>query len=248
MIIDLGGKAALVTGAGSGIGAGCARSLAEAGALVWVNDLDPNKAEAVAAEIGGKALPGDVAEPSDWLQPVIEGGALHALVHNAGYDLITRVGATDRAAIDRLLGVQISGPFEITQRLLGSLRQANGAAVVHIASVQAHASNPDASGYAAAKGGLVSMVRSMAQDLGPDRIRVLTVSPGFIDTYLFDAYLESTEDPDATKAFAYGLHPLGRIGTPKDVGDLVTFLVSPYAEFINAANLVIDGGLTARLY
>jgi len=193
-------------------------------------------------------LPGDVAEPGDWLLPAIQHGVLHALVHNAGYDLATPVGTTDRTSFDRLLRVQVSGPFEMTQRLLQPLKNANGAAVVHIASVHARATNPDTSAYAAAKGALVAMVRSMAQDLGPDKIRTLTVSPGFTDTHLFEDYIHSSPDPEATRAFAKGLHPLGRIGTPKDIGDLVTFLVSPYAEFINATDVVVDGGLSARLF
>jgi meso-butanediol dehydrogenase/(S,S)-butanediol dehydrogenase/diacetyl reductase len=193
-------------------------------------------------------LPGDVAEPGEWLAPAIDRGILHTLVHNAGYDVVTRVGETDLAVFERLMRVQVSGPFEITQRLLGPLTEANGAAVIHIASVHAQATNPDTSAYAAAKGALVAMVKSMAQDLGASKIRALTVSPGFIDTHLFEAYVQSSEDPEATKAFAYGLHPLGRIGTPKDVGDLVVFLASTYAEFINATNVVVDGGLSARLF
>ncbi len=248
MKIDLTGKTALVTGAGSGIGAACARFLAEVGALVWVNDLDADRASLVASQIGGRALPGNVAEPGPWLNPLIAHGELHGLVHNAGYDMLSPVGSTDRADFDQLLRVQLTGPFEITQRLLPALQAANGAVVIHIASVHARATNPDTSAYAAAKGGQVAMINSMAQDLGKFGIRVLAVSPGFVDTGLIDAWAQSTPDPAATREFANGLHPLGRIGTPEDIAAFVTFLASPYAEFINATNLVIDGGLTTRLF
>lgn len=248
MTIDHSGKTSLVTGAGSGIGAACARALADSGSFVWVNDIDPHKAAKVADEIGGLPLSGDVAEPGPWLQPAIDRGELHTLVHNAGYDVATEVGKTDRDAFDRLLKVQLSGPFEMTQRLLVSLKNAQGATIIHIASVHARATNPEMSAYAAAKGGLVAMINSMAQDLGKFRIRVLTVSPGFIDTVLIDQWADATPDPEGTRQFANSLHPLGRIGRPEDVGSLVSFLASPYAEFINATNVVIDGGLSTRLF
>lgn len=248
MKIDLTGQTALVTGAGRGIGEACARALADSGALVWVNDINPAEAAATASRIGGLPLPGDVAEPGDWLCPVLERGVLHALIHNAGYDLDTPVGQTDRTAFDRLLKVQLSGPFEITQRLLEPLKQAQGAAVIHIASVHARATNPAMAAYAASKGGQVAMVNSLAQDLGPHQIRALAVSPGFIDTSLLDDWVNASNDPAALRASVDALHPLGRVGTPEDIGNLIVFLASPLARFINATNIVIDGGLTTRLF
>jgi NAD(P)-dependent dehydrogenase (short-subunit alcohol dehydrogenase family) len=248
MRIDLKGKNCLVTGAGSGIGRGCARLLAEAGAFVWVNDLEEASAKRVAKEVGGEALPGDVALPGDWLKPVLDRGTLHALIHNAGYDLTTRVGQTERSEFERLLAIQVTGPFEMTQRLLPSLRKANGASVIHIASVHAIATVAEMSAYSACKGALVSMVRSMAQDLGADKIRALAVSPGYVDTPLLEEWIQSTPDPKKTREHAEQLHPLGRIGTPEDIAALVTYLVSPLAEFINGTNVVIDGGLTSHLW
>jgi len=247
MTINFQGKTALVTGAGSGIGAACAHKFAQCGAYVFVNDIDPVRAESVAKEIGGTALAGDVASPGAWLDPVLERGELHALVHNAGYDLATRMGSTEMAAFDRLHRIQISGPFEMTQLLLPVLRAANGAIVIFVASVHGIATEPETSAYAAAKGALIAMVRSLCQDLGPDRIRALTVSPGYVDTPLLDLWMGSTPDPAATRAHAESLHPLGRMGQPEEIASLIAFLASPYAEFINGTNIVIDGGLTARL-
>ena len=172
MKIDLSGRAALVTGAGSGIGAGCARVLSEAGAFVWVNDKDRAKAVAVAKEVGGQPLVGQVGRETSWLQPVLDRGVLHVLVHNAGYDLETVVGRTDMASVEELLRVQVSGPLNITEKLLGPLEAANGALVVHIASVHARITSGGTSAYAAAKGAQVAMVNSMAQDLGAKKIRV----------------------------------------------------------------------------
>lgn len=248
MEIQLNGKTALVTGAGSGIGAACAKALAEAGAFTWVNDIDAEKASNVAQAIGGRALAGDVAQPGDWLDPVVDRGALHVLVHNAGYDLTTEVGKTDRPVFDRLLGVQLAGPFEMTQRLLEPLKRADGAVVIFISSVHAVATNAGMSAYAASKGGQVAMVHSLAQDLGEFKIRALAVSPGFIQTPLMDDWVNGSADPAATRSFAEKLHPMGRIGTPEDVASLVAFLASPLAEFINGTNVVVDGALCARLH
>lgn len=247
MRIDLAGKTALVTGAGSGIGRGCALALAGAGAYVFVNDLAEDRALAVAQEVGGEAIVGDVAEPGWWLDPVLAKGPLHILVHNAGYDLYTPVGETDMDTFKRLHAVMLAGPYDMVQLLLPSLKAANGAAVIFISSVHAQATTPNCSAYAAAKGGQVSMVRSMCQDLGQFKIRALNVSPGYVDTPLIRQWLNSSPSPEKLLKDTESLHPMGRIGTPEDVGALVAFLASPLAEYINGVNLTIDGGLTARL-
>jgi NAD(P)-dependent dehydrogenase (short-subunit alcohol dehydrogenase family) len=172
---------------------------------------------------------------------------LHGIVHAAGYDLSTPMGDTEIWAFDRALDVMVIGPFELTQHLLPSLESAQGACLVFIASVHALATEPGVSAYAAAKGAQISMVRSIAQDLGPKKIRAVSVSPGYVDTPLLAKWFESQPDPAETRRHADGLHPLGRIGQAEDIAALVTFLLSPQAEFINGANLVIDGGLTAQL-
>jgi NAD(P)-dependent dehydrogenase (short-subunit alcohol dehydrogenase family) len=106
---------------------------------------------------------------------------------------------------------------------------------------------PNITAYAAAKGAVVAMGRSLAQELGPFGIRVNTISPGFMDTPLLRRWIEGEPDPAATVARVNSYHPLGRIGTPEDLGHLVTFLASDHAGFISGANIVLDGGLTTRL-
>ena len=239
------GRRALVTGAGSGIGEACAECLSQSGAKVWVNDIDANSASRVAEKIGGSPIAGDVADPGDWLQPVVEGGPLHVLVHNAGYDLNTPIGSTRRQDFERLFGVMVTGPFEMTQRLLPCLSAAGEACVIYVASVHATCTTREMSAYAAAKGALVSMVKSAAQDLGKYGIRCLSVSPGYVETPLLESWYQTTPNPAAARRRAHDLHPLGRVGKPSDIGAFVTFLASSQAEFINGANLIIDGGLTA---
>ncbi len=242
----------LVTGAGSGIGAACSRFLAAAGAFVWVNDLRRAAAEETVDAIkgaggGAQAIEGDVSEPSLWLEPILESGVLHGIVHCAGFDVASAMGDADMHAFDQALAAMVTGPFELSQRLLPNLTEARGACLVFIASVHALATEPGVSAYAAAKGALVSMVRSIAQDLGPRRIRAVAVSPGYVDTPLLDKSFTSMPDPQAARARANELHPLGRIGRPEDIAGLVRFLLSAEAEFINGSNVVIDGGLIAML-
>jgi len=247
MRVDLSGRSILVTGGGSGIGAACCLQMAEAGAFVWVNDRDAAAAGRTADLVGfSKAVPGDVARPHEWAHQIH--GPLHGIVNNAGYDLSSPVGGTDMDAFEQLQRVMVTGPFALLQLLLPALEQAEGACVVFISSVHALATEPATSAYAAAKGGQISMVRSLIQDLGPKRIRAVNVSPGYVDTPLLGKWIDSTEDPAATRSHASGLHPLGRMGRPDDIARAVAFLISPLAEFINGTNLVVDGGLTAHLY
>ena len=239
-------RAALVTGAGRGIGEACARALSEAGHHVWINDLDEGEALRVARELGGTPVVGDVAAPSDWIGRVLSNGPLDVLVHSAGYDQETPLAGGDVAEFDRMLRLQMSAPFALTSRLLPALTHAGGAAVIFISSVQGRQTYPRMAAYAGAKAGQVGMVKSLALELGAAKIRVLAVSPGYVDTRLMEAWVQSTPNPVTARAEADALHPLGRIGMPADIGALVAFLASPAAEFINGTNIVIDGGLSAR--
>lgn len=135
----------------------------------------------------------------------------------------------------------------MTRAALPLLQAAQSASVVNIASVHAQLTVANITAYAAAKGGVVAMGRSLAQELGSFGIRVNTISPGFVLTPLLERWLDSEPDRVATLARVNGLHPLGRIGTPADIGALVTFLSSDYAQFITGANIPIDGGLSTRL-
>jgi meso-butanediol dehydrogenase/(S,S)-butanediol dehydrogenase/diacetyl reductase len=150
------------------------------------------------------------------------------------------------AAFKRLHEVMISGPYEMTQMLLPCLQKAGGACIVFMASVHGLATEEEMGAYASAKGAQIAMARALCIDLGKDKIRAVSVAPGYIDTPLIQAWANSTPDPAATLAHAANLHPMGRIGKPEDIAALVTFLASSHAEFINGANVVIDGGLLAQ--
>ena len=256
MNVRLDGRVALVTGAGEGIGRGVALALAAAGAEVIVNDKNAETGEGTATEIrvgGGHArfVQADVSDPhavaAMFHTIAARTPALHVLVNNAGFNLFKGIQETTLEEWDAIFKVDSTGVYLVTKAALPLLKAAGGASVVNIASVHAQLTVANITAYAAAKGAVVAMGRSLAQELGPLGIRVNTISPGFMDTPLLDRWLASEPDPAATMARVNGYHPLGRIGRPEDIGNLATFLAGDVAGFITGANIVIDGGLTTRL-
>ncbi|MCE9592476.1 MAG: SDR family oxidoreductase [Planctomycetes bacterium] len=260
MKISLVGKVALVTGAGSGIGRGVAQVLAKVGAHVVAVDVNAATAKETAERItrdGGKAtgLAGDVSSDASMIG-VMErvakdlGGGLHVLVNNAGVELFKGIQDTSYTDWDKIVDVDLKGVFISTKAGLPLLKKAGGsggAYIVNIASVHAHATVPNLTAYAAAKGGVVGMTRSLSMELGPLGIRVNSISPGFVDTPMVQRWLNSMPNPQAELERVHKLHAVPRIGTPEDIGQMIAFLASGYADFVVGANLTIDGGLTNRL-
>ena len=254
--INLENKIALVTGAGAGIGRGCALALANCGANIAVNDINVSAGKSVVQEIealGRQAifLETDVSDAravTDMLETTHERfGALDILVNNAGLSLFQGITETSPEQWDQVMNVDLRGLYLVTRAALPLLERSSGASIVNIASVHAQLTIGNIAAYAAAKGGVVSLARSLAQELGVKGIRVNTLSPGFVESLIMDRWLDSTPDPEATLARVNALHPLGRIGTPEDIGNLVSFLSSDLAGFITGANIAIDGGLSTRL-
>lgn len=256
MDVRLDGRVALVTGAGEGIGRGIALTLAASGADVIVNDKNPTTGQATADTIqenGGSSrfIEADVSDPAA-VQAMFDTiasdtPALHLLVNNAGFNLFKGIQETNLEEWNSIFNVDSTGVYLVTRAALPLLKAAGDASVVNIASVHATMTIATITAYAAAKGAVLAMGRSLAQELGPFGIRVNTISPGFMDTPLLDRWLQSEPDPEATMARINGYHPLGRIGKPEDIGNIVTFLAGDKAGFITGANIVVDGGLTTRL-
>lgn len=260
MKIDLQGRVALVTGAAEGIGKGCAEALAACGADVIVNDINDVAGQATAEELRNlgtrsRFIQADVSD-AQAVNHVIETiraefGQLHILVNNAGLTLFKTLAETTPDDWDKIIGLDLRGVYLMTRAALPLLKAAgetvNGASVVHVASVHAQLTVADATAYVAAKGGVVAMTRALCQELGGFGIRVNSISPGFVRTPHLERWLASEPDPEATLRKVHSYHPLGRIGTPADVGHLVAFLASEQASFITGTNITVDGGLTARL-
>jgi NAD(P)-dependent dehydrogenase (short-subunit alcohol dehydrogenase family) len=240
---------ALITGAASGIGAGIARRFADAGYALSLFDINASGLERIAAELRpAMTLPvrGDVNEPADAeraINKTVEAfGSLDVLVNNAGIEIAGTAVSLPLADWDRLLGVNLRGPFLFSKFAVPRMKP--GSAIVNIASVHAFAGYPDCAAYDASKAGLLGLTRALALDHAPAGIRVNAVCPGYIQTPLLDKWLETVPDRQAALSDVLKAHPLGRIGLPQDVAEAVLFLASPRASFISGASLVVDGAMT----
>ncbi|MFV8751431.1 SDR family NAD(P)-dependent oxidoreductase [Nannocystaceae bacterium ST9] len=254
--IDLSGKRALVTGAAMGIGQGIARVLAGAGAHVIALDVQVEAGRAGVAQLQAEGLSAEflaldladveaVATLGDRLAAADP--RLDILINNAGVALFKGVAETEPHEWDALMAVDLRAPYLVTRACLPLLEAAQPSSVVHIASVHSVMTVATMTAYAAAKGAIAAMTRSMAQELGRKQIRVNTVSPGFVDTPLFRSWLDGEPDPERSLARVLDIIPIGRISSPQEVGELVAFLVSDLARSITGTNMMLDGGLTTRL-
>jgi NAD(P)-dependent dehydrogenase (short-subunit alcohol dehydrogenase family) len=253
MKIDLSGRIALVTGGADGIGRGCVQVLAKAGATVVINDINEDKGTATCNALGSSTrfVRGDVTVEDDLrgLVSYIESefGKLDVLVNNAGVTVFKPLVETESSDWSRIIDLDLRSVHALTRACLPLLEKSQAASVINIASVHAQMTVGRAAIYAAAKGGVVSMTRALCQELAPLGIRINCVSPGFILTPFIEGRLEARPNREERLQHFNSLQPLGRTGTPRDVGNLVTFLASEYSSFITGANLTLDGGATACL-
>ncbi len=237
------GKVAIVTGAGSGIGAAIARDLAASGAKVVVQDMDLGRAEAVAAEFGGKALGGDVSDAATVEKLVADavawGGGLDLLVNNAGIGgPLASVGEYPLDGWRKVIDVNLNGVFYGMRFALPVMTR--GGAIVNMASILGSVGFAGASAYVAAKHALLGLTKVAAIEYAAKGIRVNAVGPAFIETPLLSAL------PPEAKAGLVAVHPIGRLGTPEEVSALTLFLLSDQASFITGSYHLVDGGYTAQ--
>jgi 3-oxoacyl-[acyl-carrier protein] reductase len=234
----LGGKTALVTGGSRGIGRAIAAELAHAGASVVVGYRSgAEEAEAVAAEIGGRAVEADVSDADEARRLVEEAGDLDILVNNAG---ITRDGLLMRMPDDdwhAVLETNLGGVFHTCRAASRGMLKRRSGSIVNISSVVGVHGNPGQTNYAAAKAGIIGFTKSLARELGNRGVRANVVAPGYISTRLTE------ELPDELKELMLQNTPLGRFGAPEDVAGAVRFLCSDEASFITGEVLLVDGGL-----
>jgi len=246
---DLSGRVALVTGAGNGIGAACARRLAAGGARVALADLDATGARQVAEEIaaaGGEALDVhlDVSDPQAVTEAVAmvvgRWGGLNVAVNNAG---VTSEGSPTGDLSDRewrrILSVNLDGVFYCIRAEIAVMRRAGGGSIVNMASILGAAALKDHVAYTASKHAVVGLTRGAAVDHAADGIRVNAVAPGFIRTPLNDVL------PPETLAAVALAHPLGRMGEVVEVAEVVSWLVSDAASFVTGSVYTVDGGYLA---
>jgi NAD(P)-dependent dehydrogenase (short-subunit alcohol dehydrogenase family) len=250
-------KVALVTGGGLGLGRACAMLLAREGAKVMVTDVKEQEGRAAADEIveaGGEAMfmRQDVSSESDWDAAIAATmrrfGRLDILVNNAGVALGADVESTSLQQWRALMAVNLDGVFLGTRRAIAAMKAAGGGSIINLSSIAGLIGDPNLAAYNASKGGVRIFTKSAALHCAKAgyNIRVNSVHPGYIWTPMVENYLAAQPDPEAAKALAASLHPVGHMGEPNDIAYGVLYLASDESKFVTGAELVIDGGYTAQ--
>lgn len=252
-------RTVMVTGAAAGIGRGASELLVELGANVIAVDRDTGALAALADQLS--VHPGrlelkqaDVASRAD-LERVAasirsDHGGLDGLVCAAGIQRYGTVDGTEPATVEEVLSINVGGAFHASAVAMPLLRAQGKGAIVLVSSAQAYATQTDVAAYTASKSALLGLMRAMAVDHAPEGIRVNAVCPGSIDTPMLrwaaDQFRGDKSIDDQVAEWGAS-HPLGRVGTTRDVALAVEFLLSDAAAFVTGADLKVDGGLTAAL-
>ena len=235
---SLEGKNALVTGASRGIGRAIAAELGRAGASVVVGYRSgKDEAEALATEIGGRAVQADVSTADGARRLVEEAGDVDVLVNNAG---LTRDGLLARMSDDdwrTVIDTNLSSVFYTCRAVCRPMMKKRSGAIVNVSSIVGMHGNWGQTNYAASKAGIIGFTKSLARELGSRNVRANVVAPGYVLTQLTEVL------PDEALAAMIQATPLGRAGVPEDVAGAVRFLCSDEASFITGDVLLVDGGL-----
>ncbi len=240
------GKTALVTGAGSGIGAAIAKELGSAGASVIVADINLASAASVADEIPqAQAAHLDVTSPEDIARLFIQLSSLDILVNNAGVGLVGTIEQTSLDNYNRIMEVNATSVFLMTQAAIPHLLKSRGS-IVNIASVAGLVGIKQRFAYCASKGAVVAMSRQLSVDY-PKELRVNCICPGTVDSPFVAGYLAKyhSGQEEQVREELKARHPVGRLGNPAEIASLVRYLCSAEADFMHGSVLTIDGGWTA---
>ena len=236
----------MVTGGASGIGEATSRVFAAAGATVLIADIDMARAEKLAAELpGARAVRCDVTDEAG-IRDLFAGlEGLDVLVSNAGIGLVGTVEDTETADFERLMRVNVTGPFQVTKYAMPHLLKSSGR-IVNIGSVAGLIGVKKRFAYCATKGAVVAMTRQLAVDY-PTQIRVNCVCPGTVDSPFVEGYLEKyhKHEKEKVRAELNQRQPIGRLGKPEEIANLALYLASDEAGFVNGSVVSIDGGWTA---
>lgn len=245
------GRSVIVTGVASGLGSALALEFAAEGARVLGCDVNDQAGAAVMDGIGVYRHT-DVSKEAE-VEALVDDavqrfGRLDVMVNNAAIQVEEELADTSEDQLDRVLAVNLKGPFFGCKHAVRVMRGTGGGAIVNVSSVLALAGDPMLAAYGAAKGGVLAMTKSAAVRYGRDKIRCNAVCPGDIQTPMVEAYFAAAEDPAALRAQADGEYPLGRFGQPREIARAVLFLASDDASFVTGEALVVDGGLLAECY
>lgn len=250
-MFDLKGKKAVVTGGGSGIGRAIAITLAQAGAEIFILDLNLDGANGVMDEIttdGGTAscFACDVSDPKSVqhaFEQSLQEGVLDILVNNAGIAHIGNVGNTSPEDLDKIYNVNVKGVYNCLKEGVKSM-QDKGGSIINLSSIAAHVGLTDRFAYSMSKGAVHAMTLSIAKDFLVQNIRCNSISPGRVHTPFVDGFLSKNYPGNEEEMFdaLSKSQPIGRMGKPSEIGALVLYLCSDEASFITGSDYPIDGG------
>ena len=239
---DLSGKTALVTGSTRGLGLALARALAAAGARVAINGRTSDAVDAVVAGIEGAiAAPFDVTDEKAVRGAVDALGPVDVLVNNTGVTIRQPLVELELADWQRLLDVNLTGAFLVARAVAPGMIERGSGKVVNVCSVMSELARPSTGAYAATKGALKMLTRTMCAEWGPHGIQANGIAPGWFRTDL----TEPLQADAAFDAWLRGRVPTGRWGEPDELAGAVVFLASPASDFVNGQILIVDGGLSA---
>jgi 3-hydroxybutyrate dehydrogenase len=247
--VDLTGRSALVTGAASGIGRACAERLARAGASVTVLDLDGDAAKKVAEGIGGEALQADLSD-----YEVLDNLEIDAdiVVNNAGLQHVAPVEEFPPERFSLILRIMLEAPFRILQKALPGMYEKGWGRVINVSSVHGLRASPYKSAYVSAKHGLEGLSKTVALEGGPKGVTSNCINPAYVKTPLVEkqiadqAKIHGISEDEVIEKIMLTEPAIKRLIEPEEVAELVVFLCSKEASFINGASIVMDGGWTAR--
>src|SRR5690606_25516915 len=252
--MKLANKAAVVTGAASGIGQAIALLFASEGATVYAFDIDEAglKETEAKAPYGAKLTTAvvDVTQADqvrDALERVAqEAGRLDILVNNAGIGIAATVDETDEDDWDRLMAVNLRGVFLGCKYGVRIMKRQGGGVIINMASVAGIVGVKNRAAYSASKAGVYGLTKAMAVDHAADGIRVNCICPGTVDSPWIGKIIAGQPDPDAVRKSMEARQLLGRMGTPEEIAHAALYLAQDESAFVHGTALIIDGGLTAQ--